>query len=234
MTSAFGCHNTIKPARVFPYTKSTVIKVINSAKVGTPFFHTEYTMEVRYKLIPLSPTEVARELNSNPALTSQHAPELLLIDIRPNGQYCSNHIKQAENLNFSNILLRRLIKGVITLDAMISSPKLAEKVCGGRCCTAQKLIFCDTSSTAEGIKPELAKHAEVLCTDCTGRCTEVSAEQQVAYFIDGKSTALVVACKNSYTVGMRALLIAPCMQDLGHSFCWNYGKPWCSSKQVQL
>jgi len=217
MTSAFGCHNTIKPARVFPYTKSTVIKVINSAKVGTPFFHTEYTMEARYKLIPLSPTEVARELNSNPA-TSQHAPELLLIDIRPNGQYCSNHIKQAENLNFSNILLRRLLKGVITLDAMISSPELAEKVCGGRCCTAQKLILCDTSSTAEGIKPELAKHAEVLCTDCTGRCTAVSAEQQVAYFIDGKRTVLVVACKSSYTVGMRALLIAPCMQDLGHSF----------------
>ena len=144
-------------------------------------------MEARYKLIPLSPTEVARELNSNPA-TSQHAPELLLIDIRPNGQYCSNHIKQAENLNFSNILLRRLLKRVITLDAMISSPELAEKVCGGRCYTAQKLVLCDTSSTAEGIKPDLAKHAEVLCTDCTGRCTAlaVSAEQQVAYFIDGK------------------------------------------------
>jgi len=182
-------------------------------------------MEARYKLIPLSPTEVARELNYNPA-TSQHAPELLLIDIRPNGQYCSNHIKQAENLNFSNILLRRLLKGVITLDAMISSPELAEKVCGGRRCTAQKLILCDTSSTAEGIKPELAKHAEVLCTDSTGRCTTVSAlEQQVAYFIDGKCTALVVACKSSYTVGIRALLIAPCMQGLGHSFCLNYGKP---------
>ena len=63
--------NTIKLARVFPYSKSTVIKVINSAKVRTSFFHTEFTMEARYKLISLSPTEVERELNSNPT-SQQH------------------------------------------------------------------------------------------------------------------------------------------------------------------
>ena len=148
-------------------------------------------MEARYDLIPLSPADLAHELNSNP---TQLAHDVVLIDVRPNGQYCSSHIRKAENLNFSNILLRRLLKRVITLDAVISSPELAERVCGGaRGCAAQKLIFYDTLSTAASVRNELAKHVEAIYTNRAAE--EFGSEQQarVAYFVDGKGSVISMA-----------------------------------------
>lgn len=148
-------------------------------------------METRYDLIPLSPADLAHELNSNP---TQLAHDVVLIDVRPNGQYCSSHIRKAENLNFSNILLRRLLKRVITLDAVISLPELAERVCGGaRGCAAQKLIFYDTLSTAANVRNELAKHVEAIYTNRAAE--EFASEQQarVAYFVDGKESVISMA-----------------------------------------
>ena len=148
-------------------------------------------METRYDLIPLSPADLAHELNSNP---TQLAHDVVLIDVRPNGQYCSSHIRKAENLNFSNILLRRLLKRVITLDAVISSPEFAERVCGGaRGCAAQKLIFYDTLSTSASVRNELAKHVEAIYTNRTAEESASEQQARVAYFVDGKESVMSMA-----------------------------------------
>lgn len=86
--------------------------------------------------------------------------DLLLVDVRPSGQFCSGHIRGAENLNFSNILLRRLLKGVVKLETMLTSPELIERVCRRRHTT--QLVLCDSGSSLTCRRPELLKHAEVF------------------------------------------------------------------------
>ena len=79
---------------------------------------------------------------------------------------------------------------MITLDAVISSLELAERVCGGaRGCADKKLIFYDTLSTAANVRNELARHVEAIYTN---RAAEKFVEQQarVAYFVDGKESVI--------------------------------------------
>lgn len=112
---------------------------------------------------------------------------MLLIDIRPNAQFCNGHIDSAENVNFSNILLRRLLKGVVSLESFLPPGELAQKICksdqfsGGTDDTMkdQKLIVYDWCSNEDGVKVELAKHAEVLAT---------ASNAGVVYFLNGKDS----------------------------------------------
>lgn len=110
---------------------------------------------------------------------------LLLVDVRPSGQFCSGHIRGAENLNFSNILLRRLLKGVVKLEAMLTSPELIERVCRRRH-TAQ-LVLCDSGSSATNHRPELLKHAEVFVNCLRERDAKECLQHGFAVqFLDGR------------------------------------------------
>ena len=106
-------------------------------------------------LAPRTPEQVALALQTPSSLR-----HLLVLDVRPNGQFCGGHILGAENLNFSNILLRRLLKGVVRLETMLTSPELVERVCRRRLTT--QLLLCDAGSSAAHRRPELLKHAEVF------------------------------------------------------------------------
>ena len=131
-------------------------------------------MESYCDLVPLTPKQLT-ELQQN----------LVLVDIRPTSQYCSKHIRHAENINFSNILMRRLLKKVVTLESMITSPEAVERIC--RRSGATKLVLYDEASTAAGVKPELMKHAQVLCNSESGDSQNTTDSQKpVVYFVDGK------------------------------------------------
>lgn len=112
--------------------------------------------------------------------------DLLLIDIRPSGQFRSGHIRQAENVNFSNILLRRLLKGVVKLESMLTSPELVERVCRRRHTT--QLVLCDSGSSSTSCRPELLKHAEVFVNCLRDRDAKEGIQHgYLVQYIDGKS-----------------------------------------------
>ena len=108
-----------------------------------------------FSLEPLSCEQLACALTQSPP-----DADLLLLDVRPSGQFCSGRVCGAENLNFSKILLRRLLKGVVKLESMLSSPELMERVCRRR--HATRLVLCDAGSSPANRRPELLKHAEVF------------------------------------------------------------------------
>ena len=127
-------------------------------------------------LSPLAPDQLAASLNSD---------HLLLVDVRPGGQFCAGHIRGAENLNFSNILLRRLLKGVVKLEAMLNSPELVERVCRRRLTT--HLVLCDAASSTAGCRPELLKHAEVFVNCLRERDAKEGLEHGYSvHYVDGK------------------------------------------------
>ncbi len=117
------------------------------------------------RLLPVSVKDLERDLRPEQPSTAS-TTGILLIDVRPNAQFCNGHIESAENVNFSNILLRRLLKGVVSLESLLPSTELAEKIKSleeyGE--SARKLVVYDWCSNEEGVKVELAKHAEVLAT----------------------------------------------------------------------
>lgn len=122
-------------------------------------------------LQPISAEQLAVELRGH---------EVLLVDVRPRAQYCSCRIKQAENINFSSLHLRRLLKGVVKMEALIPSQlELCQRITQ-RETLGQKLVLCDASSTKDSIKTELQRHAEVIAR------TESTSEVPTTYFIDGK------------------------------------------------
>ena len=118
------------------------------------------------RLLPVSVKDLERDLH--PEQPSTASTGILLIDVRPNAQFCSGHIETAENVNFSNILLRRLLKGVVSLESLLPSTELAEKIKSleehGGSTEPRKLVVYDWCSNEDGVKVELAKHAEVLAT----------------------------------------------------------------------
>ena len=144
-------------------------------------------MEDCLALVPISSHQLARALQS-------HSKRLLLVDVRPSGQFCANHISGAENLNFSNILLRRLLKGVLKLETMLTSPELIERVCRRR--HATQLVLCDLSSTQAqaGLRPELAKHAEVFVNCLKEKdINEGLRHKYTVQYADGKSAGVIYA-----------------------------------------
>ena len=113
-------------------------------------------MEGPIELVPYHPEKLAQELKAHTTSTSS----VVLVDIRPAGHYSSSHIRKAENLNFSNIIIRRLLKRIVKLESLLSSAELAKKLCNPGSRT--RLVLYDGSSTAASQKQDLLKHAEVL------------------------------------------------------------------------
>lgn len=141
----------------------------------------------KYRLLPMSLEDLTRELRQGERPTASSST-VLLIDVRPNAQFCSGHIESAENVNFSNILLRRLLKGVVSLESLLPSSEVAQKLVRDKTSsetTAQKLVVYDWCSNAEGVKVELAKHAEVLAT---------ANDSGIVYFLNGKAKVSDHAC----------------------------------------
>lgn len=127
-------------------------------------------------LVPVTPEQVA---------VSYDPSRYLLVDVRPSGQFCSGHIQGAENLNFSNILLRRLLKGVVRLETMLTSPELVERVCRRRLTT--QLVLCDSGSSAAHHRPELLKHAEVFVNCLRERDAKEGLQHGYSVqYVDGK------------------------------------------------
>lgn len=152
-------------------------------------------------LTPVPAQQVASLLSSSPV------SGYLIVDLRPSGQFCVGHIRGAENLNFSNILLRRLLKGVVKLEAMLTSPALIERVCRRRHTT--QFILCDSSSSPASRRPELLKHAEVL-VNCLRDKDSKEGMQHHGYcvqYVDGESPypGLGLCSIAGYGTNMRAV-----------------------------
>ena len=126
-------------------------------------------------LLPLSCSWLAKELNR-----SSSEVRILLIDTRPSAQHTCNHIKTSENINFSNILLRRLLKGVVHLSTMLPSKELEERL-SQRDSEKERLVVYDACSRSDCVRTELVKHAEILAK------TDLRKESDnTVYFLDGK------------------------------------------------
>lgn len=123
-------------------------------------------------MTPISCSELADKLNSE--------AKLLLVDTRPSAQHCSKHIRASENVNFSNILLRRLLKGVILLSSLLPSKELARRL-AERDSEEEMLVVYDSCSKSDSIRTELCKHAQVLARTDLGKSSDATV-----YFLDGK------------------------------------------------
>ena len=97
----------------------------------------------------INPSEIAGMLSNN--------VNCLILDIRPFSLYCGKHIRGAQSLSFSPILLRRLLKGSIKLDSLITDPDLLNAIS-----TSKRVVLYDTSSTPVNTRPELLKLTETL------------------------------------------------------------------------
>lgn len=124
-------------------------------------------------MIPLSCAQLADQIESS--------TRLLLIDTRPNAQHCAQHVKASENVNFSNILLRRLLKGVVQLGSLLPSKELEQRL-ASRDSEREKLVLYDSCSKCDSVRTELLKHAQVLAR------TDLNKDSDTrVYFLDGKS-----------------------------------------------
>lgn len=163
-------------------------------------------------LRPVSVKDLVRDLRPEQPSSSTAASTVLLIDVRPNAQFCNGHIESAENVNFSNILLRRLLKGVVSLESLLPSTELAEKIKSrtseleehGGSTESRKLVVYDWCSNEEGVKVELAKHAEVLAT--------ASGSGSVC-FLNGKTMPPIGSCmpyRRQYLLGTLVNTLKAC------------------------
>lgn len=124
-------------------------------------------------LIPMSCSQLVSLLAGNES-------QYLVVDTRPSAQHCSKHLKSSENINFSNILLRRLLKGVIQLSTLVPSQELSQKFTL-RDSAKMGLIVYDSSSKCDSVKTELLRHAEVLARTDLGKVSD-----NTVYFLDGE------------------------------------------------
>ena len=84
-------------------------------------------------------------------------PAPLLIDMRSCAQFCVKHIKEAQNLSFSPILVRRMLKGSIALDSLITDHDLLQRLA-----SSGKVVLYDNCSCQSETRPELVRFAEIL------------------------------------------------------------------------
>ena len=98
----------------------------------------------------MSPEELAAALNS---CTSG----LLAIDVRSLSQYNEKHVVGAQCLSFSPILVRRMLKGSISLDSLITDHEMLASLLG-----ATNVVVYDSNSTKNGTRTEFSKITEIL------------------------------------------------------------------------
>lgn len=108
----------------------------------------------RPKFLWCYPSDVAKHLQQQ---EEEEGEKKLIVDVRSFQLYCGKHIKGAQNLSFSPILMRRLLKGVMSLDSLITDTSLLSSIAN-----ASQVILYDTNSTPSNTRPELLKLVEML------------------------------------------------------------------------
>lgn len=91
------------------------------------------------------------------ALQRDESERPLLIDTRSFALYSVKHINTAQNLSFSPILVRRMLKGAISLDSLVTDPDLMSAIAN-----AKQVVLYDSISKPANIRPELVKFSETL------------------------------------------------------------------------
>lgn len=82
---------------------------------------------------------------------------LLTIDVRSLLQHNQKHIVGAQCLSFSPILVRRMLKGSISLDTLITDQEVLAALL-----RATDIVVYDTSSTGNSSRTEFIKISEIL------------------------------------------------------------------------
>ena len=116
----------------------------------------------------------------------------LLIDMRSCAQFCVRHIKGAHNLSFSPILVRRMLKGCLALDSLITDHDLLQRIANAR-----NVVLYDSYSCRSSTRPELSKFAETLLA-------RFGADDVALRILDGKTcipTAMLI-CLVAFVYGM--------------------------------
>lgn len=101
----------------------------------------------------ITPADLADCLQHSEASTRQY----LVIDMRSFSLYCGKHIKSAQSLSFSPILIRRILKGAISLDSLITDEQLLSSIT-----SAELIVLYDSCSTPANPKQELQRFVEML------------------------------------------------------------------------
>ena len=91
------------------------------------------------------------------ALEQQATSSPLVLDMRSFSCFSIKHIKTAQSLCFSPILIRRMLKGFISLDSLVTDPKLFSAVE-----SASMVVLYDSNSRPGNVKQELSKFSEML------------------------------------------------------------------------
>ena len=125
--------------------------------------------DISVELVPLAAAQLAKDL------AHDGGAGLIVLDIRQYREYCTDHIHTSENVNFSTIVMRRLLKRLVQPESVIMPSELAERVCGRS--PGTRLVLYDGNSSAESKKQELVRHAAVLCR----------SSGETIYFVDGES-----------------------------------------------
>ena len=90
---------------------------------------------------------------------------LLIIDCRPFSEYCQAHIEGAINLQISDLVLRRLQKGNISLSTLLNSDASKEKF--QRRAQFERIIICDSNSKKDNLQNNVLKFLiSKLSEDC--------------------------------------------------------------------
>lgn len=101
----------------------------------------------------ITPADLAACLQNSEDSTRQY----LVIDMRSFSLYCGKHIKSAHSLSFSPILMRRMLKGAISLDSLITDEQLLSSITN-----AEQIVLYDSCSTPANPKQELRRFVEML------------------------------------------------------------------------
>ena len=89
----------------------------------------------------------------------QHQQQPLVLDMRSFTSFNVRHIKTAQSLCFSPILMRRMLKGFIALDSLVTDPELLTTMQ-----TASMVVLYDSNSKPGSAREELLKFSEMLLT----------------------------------------------------------------------
>lgn len=133
------------------------------------------------KLSPLSCSDLANDSMLGVGSTTCSKKKFLLVDIRPSAQHCSKHVLHSQNVNFSSILLRRLLKGVVELSTLLQYDQALYERLTCRNSEEEWLVLLDSCSSSDSIRTDLIKHGNILAK------TQHSKESDSrVYFIDGE------------------------------------------------